>query len=341
MNDAVAIVIVNYRTPDLTLACIAALEHERAQIPGLRVVVVDGGSGDGSAEAMQTALQGRDWVQLIALDFNGGFGWANNQGMLRLLQQSDPPVYIHLLNPDTVPTPGAVIALRETLRSFPACAAVGSQLVDEHGTPLGSAFRFPSVAREFFRGAQMNRVGRMLGVSESILRPTTSTVVDWVTGASVMFRAEALRQVGLFDSGFFLYYEEVELMHRLTRAGWEIRFTPHSRVQHIGGAATGMAGAELHERSTIPEYMFASRQRFFALAWGKRAARRAARAWLAGNRLLRTVKSVGLMKLRPSADAERAGVVRQQSKLGVLDLSAGATRWGDPPGRLPAWHRVA
>ena len=341
MDDSVAIVIVNYRTPELTLTCVGALAAERDAIPNLRVVVVDSGSGDDSAEKLKDELSPYPWVELVACDFNGGFGWGNNQAILRLMQQPDPPAYIHLLNPDTRITPGAVATLRETLRQHPECAAVGSQLLDDDGNPIGSAFRFPSPAREFFRGAQMNRVGKALGLPDGILRPTSPTVVDWVTGASVMLRTEALRQVGLFDTGFFLYFEEVELMHRLTRAGWQIRSAPESRVHHVGGAATGMADAELHERSSIPGYMFASRRRFFTRVYGAKGAIRATRAWLAGNRLLRTVKSIGILKARPSADAERKGVLSHGISPTMFDQTPAVTLWNSPPGSLPAWHSAA
>ena len=339
MTDRVAVVVVNYRTPEMALACVTALAVERRAMPDLRVVVVDGGSGDGSAERLREGLAAHDWVELIACDFNGGFGWANNQGMLHLLQGVDPPDFIHLINPDAVIAPGAVAALRDELRAHPECAAAGSQLLNHDGSKAGSAFRFPSVAREFFRGAQMNRVGHALGLSEGIMRPDTSAPVDWVTGASVMLRAEALRQVGLFDTGFFLYFEEVELMHRLTRAGWQVRFVPGSRVAHIGGAATGMADAELHERTSIPDYMFASRRRFFTRAYGPAGARNASLAWLTGNRLLRTIRLFGGFRARPTANAERAGMLRHGIRASALDKTPAVARFDDPPGALPAWHQ--
>ena len=341
MNDSVAIVIVNYRTPEMTLASVRTLAIERVTMPDLRVVVVDGGSGDGSADALRAGLAAYDWVELLALDFNGGFGWANNQAMLRLLQGDDPPAFIHLLNPDAVIMPGAVVALRDTMTAHPRCAAVGSQLLGGDGSKAGCAFRFPSVAREFFRGCQMNRVGKAIGLPEGILRPDVPAEVDWVTGASVMLRAEALRAVGLFDTGFFLYFEEVELMHRLTRAGWTVRFAPDSRVLHIGGAATGMAGAELHERDVIPDYMFASRRRFFTQVYGATGARNATLAWLAGNRVLRTVKRLGILKDRPPAQAERTGMHRHGISASLIDNTPAVTNWNDPPGTLPAWHQAS
>ncbi len=338
MDGSVAVVIVNYRTAEMAIACVAALAPERANVPGLRVVVVDGGSGDGSGDILRAGLARYDWVKLLCCDFNGGFGWANNQGMLHLLQQRSPPAYIHLLNPDTIVAPGAVAALRADLLANPKSAAAGSQLVEPDGGETASAFRFPTIAREFFRGAQMNRVGHALGLSEGIMRPASARVVEWVTGASVMLRAEALRHVGLFDTGFFLYFEEVELMHRLTRAGWQIRFVPESRVMHVGGAATGMADAEMHERSSIPDYIFQSRRRFFSLTRGPAVARNASRAWRAGNDVLRTVQRLGFLRDRRTADAERAGMDRHG--LVADDVPRAITRWDDPPGARPAWHRL-
>jgi N-acetylglucosaminyl-diphospho-decaprenol L-rhamnosyltransferase len=339
MAGTVAVVIVNYRTPDMTLDCVKALAGERDALPDLRVIVVDGGSGDGSADKLRAGLAAFDWAELIACDFNGGFGWANNQGMLHLMQSATPPEFFHLLNPDTLVQPGAVVALRDDLLAHPTCAAAGSQLVEPDGSAVGSAHRFPSIAREFFRGGQMNRVGHALGMSEGVLRPAEASPVDWVTGASVMLRAEALRQVGLFDTGFFLYFEEVELMHRLTRSDWAVRFVPASRVMHIGGVATGMADAHMHERTSIPDYMFASRRRFFSRAYGAAGARKASQAWLIGNRVLRMLQMVGLRRTRPKADAERGGMIRYGVSASAFDQTPAITRWDDAPGTLPAWHK--
>jgi GT2 family glycosyltransferase len=56
--------------------------------------------------------------------------------------------------------------------------------------------------------------------------------VDWVTGAAVVLRREALEEVGLFDEGFFLYSEEVDLQFRLRQAGWEVHYLPTVTVVH-------------------------------------------------------------------------------------------------------------
>ena len=247
----VAVVIVNYRCPDLTIRCLAALRGEKELLPELRAIVVDGGSGDGSAASLSQAIESpeyREWVTFLPLPINGGFGWANNQAMLTLARGGEPPEYIHVLNPDTEVGAGAVAALASELDAHPRCAAAGSQLLTPSGEKAASAFRFPSPGRELVNAAHSEVLRRMLRIRSTVVQARESEVVDWVTGASVMLRAEALRQTGLFDDGFFLYYEEVELMHRLREAGWSVRHVPESRVVHLEGASTGVSAGPPNSR---------------------------------------------------------------------------------------------
>ena len=111
-----------------------------------------------------------------------------------------------------------------------------------------------------------------------------------------MFRSSALRQSGLFDEGFFLYHEELELMWRLRRAGWTIAFEPRSRVRHIGGVATGMGSqnsADLIEPRS-PAYWYRSRSRYFALTRGRPVAALAFMAWLLGYGVWFARRSLGM-----------------------------------------------
>src|SRR5438552_4190047 len=94
----VSVIIVNYRTPELTERCLASVRSERRQLPNLRAVVVDGGSADSSAERLATVVAGTDyadWVTFLPLLVNGGYGWANNQAILRLAGEDYPPEFIY------------------------------------------------------------------------------------------------------------------------------------------------------------------------------------------------------------------------------------------------------
>ena len=320
----VAVVIVNYRTPRLAIECLASLLAEKGRIAKLRAIVVDGGSGDDSAAQISTAASGsdyKDWVSVIPLTINGGFGWANNQAILRLAKEDPPPDYIHLLNPDAQVIEGATAVLVGEMLRHPECAAAGSLVLSPGGKSAASAFRFPSPGRELINAAGSEKLGRLLGIAPTVVASGSSGAVDWVSGASVMFRAEALRSSGLFDDGFFLYFEEVELMHRLTQLGWTIRHVPDSKVVHVEGASTGVGASA----AILPPYWFESRQRYFGLTGGRGLLAIANIARSVG-RATRKVKGMGLAR-----QIEPAAVKRSKR------LISSFAQWGDEPGKPPAW----
>ena len=91
---SLAIVIVNYRTADYVIRCVDSLIPERAAAGAFDVIVVDGCSGDGSAEKMASHFSGpsyRDWVSVLPLDRNGGFGWAKNSSICSIRIRSSSP----------------------------------------------------------------------------------------------------------------------------------------------------------------------------------------------------------------------------------------------------------
>jgi N-acetylglucosaminyl-diphospho-decaprenol L-rhamnosyltransferase len=330
----VAVVIVNYRTADLTKLCLAALYAEKETLPLLRVLVVDGASEDGSVEIISEVIARpdyREWASLLPLPVNGGFGWANNQGIMRLARDTTPPEFIHLLNPDTQVARGAVRTLITELQRHPRCGAVGSKLLSPDGSSSASAFRFPSAGRELLSEAQSKRLGRILGIAPTVIEAEESVEADWVSGASVMLRSDAIREAGLFDDGFFLYFEEVELMHRLRRRGWTVRHVPESRVTHIEGAITGLAAGGTAR--SLPPYWYQARRRYFGLTGGVGAVLAANVGWLAG-------RSISLAKRAfRSTRADRP--VAKVSKLGFWpsdrETRPSVPRWGDAPGTPPAW----
>lgn len=286
--NGLAVIIVNYRTPDLAIACIAAIEEARRTFPDLRVVAVDGGSGDGSAERIADAIATngwREWVTPLPLAVNGGFAFANNQAIAALARDGAMPEAIALINPDARVRPGALEAMAALLDREPGAGAVGALLVHEDGRPQSSAFQFPSIRGEFCRGARTAAIERLLRVPPTHVHADHAVEVPWVTGAAVMLRTAALRQTGLFDDGFFLYFEETDLMRRLRRAGWSIWHEPAAHVVHAGGAATQIRdpGTGLPRAKRMPRYWYESHRRYFALAGGGGAAIAAGLAFFAGH----------------------------------------------------------
>jgi hypothetical protein len=147
----------------------------------------------------------------------------------------------------------------------------------------------------------------------------------------------ALRDVGLFDTGFFLYFEEVELMHRMKQAGWSIRHVPKSRVMHIGGASTGVTDSPPEEEKAMPGYWYDSRRRFFTLTRGRDYAKRASLAWLAGARFGRLAGVLLPGKRIRATRAEEAGLRARGIHPLPRDSERAITHVGDRPGVSPRW----
>jgi len=339
----IAIVIVNYRTADLAIDCVRSLRDERAEFPDLHVMLIDGGSADGSAEQMAAALAGdSDWVSILPLPVNGGFAYANNQGLLALAEDGKLPRYVLLLNPDARVRRGALAKLVRLLDDKPRAGAVGARLEHEDGVEQGSAFPFPSIPREFSNTARTGFLSRLFGHENTIVSSDHACLAPWVTGAAVAIRTEALSEVGLFDDGFFLYFEETELMHRLARADWEIWHEPAARVVHLAGRATNIrdpaTGRLLPKR--LPRYWYDSHRRYFVRTAGKATAVLAGLAWLAG-RIVWQVRC--LLTRRPDDDPARSTrdfIAYSLWPRRVDGRRIPLARFGTPRGSVPAWMQV-
>lgn len=339
----VAAVIVNFRTPEMVLTCLESLGQERAAMPALKAIVVDNASGDDSINILSARLADpgfASWVQFVPLPLNGGFGWGNNEAILRLLTDASEPDAILLLNPDAMLEAGALVALAEDMQHRPDAGAIGSQLVNPDGSLSGSAFRFPTIGREFMRGLGLSGLGRVLGIKPVLVPLGERGPVDWATGASVLIRTRALRDAGLFDTGFFLYFEEVELMHRFRTHGWKCYHCPESRVVHVAGASTGVVDGQSAGRAAPPDYIFHSRHRYFALAHGRASAWLADLAWLTGTLLARLIGVFWSKRSFPDTNAERKALFRIGLGARPGDRSPAITRPGDAPGRRPFWMDV-
>ena len=333
------VIVVNYRTPDLALSCIEALDKTRQAMPRLHCILVDGGSGDRSPESIVRGLEvsGREtWVHFLPLECNGGFGWANNQAIQRLLQCDDPPKYVYLLNPDATIETDTVQNLIEAMEANPGAGAAGSALIDSFGRHQSSAFRFPTATSEFFRSANTPALENLFRRPPFMIDSSETSSVDWVSGASVMLRSDALCECGLFDEGFFLYFEEVELMHRLGRAGWYTLHVPSSVVRHIGGAATGVTDGASPTRR-LPPYWFVSRRRLFTLLYGRWGALASSTAWIAGLFFWRLRQAIGLGRASSHAPRELRDLLTTGLLSNRFDRSAAIARVDDPLDRHPAW----
>ena len=267
MTD-LSVSIVNTNSRELLLACLETLPRGNAEI-----VVLDNASEDGSAAAVRERFPD---VRVLAQQHRAGFG-ANHNTVIRATEGR----YVYVLNEDTTAGDWAFDRIVAYLDAHPRVAALGPRLVYPDGSLQDSAWRFPT---PLVSALGLLTVGKV-GVKQS--GGGQAHPVDWVMGAALVLRREALDEVGLFDEEFFLYSEEVDLQFRLRQAGWEVHYFPDATVVHH----ESQFSAEIPERR-INE-MWRSRHRYWhkhhsgagariaALATGGQYAVRAAAAPLA------------------------------------------------------------
>ena len=231
----VSVVVVSYRSRALLGEC---LESVRASLEasGLtgEVLVVDNGSPDGTAELVRERYP---WVRLVAEAENRGFAAAANRG-LRLARGR----VVVLLNPDTRVVGDALGRLVRFLERHPTVGVVGPRLRYPDGRTQPSRRRFPTLLTGFLESTlvqdywRSNRVLARYYVADR--SDEERQEVDWLVGACLAVRREALRSVGLLDERFFLYSEEVEWFWRLRRAGWRVVYLPDAEVVHLEGGSS-------------------------------------------------------------------------------------------------------
>jgi N-acetylglucosaminyl-diphospho-decaprenol L-rhamnosyltransferase len=279
------VVVLNYRTPELTVDCLQSLVEEVKTLPGTHVTVVDNASGDGSVEKISIAIKQEgwsDWATFMPLEKNGGYAFGNNSAIRAALDTSTPPAYVLLLNPDTIVRPGALKALVDFMDTHPKVGIAGSRLEDLDGTPQRSAFRFPSVFSELDGGLRLGIVSKLL--ARWMIAPPVSDVAcqtDWVAGASMIVRREVFETVGFMDEKYFLYFEEVDFCLAANRAGWPCWYVPESRVVHFVGQSSGVTDTKRQPKRR-PTYWFDSRRRFFVKNYGWWYAVMTEAAWASG-----------------------------------------------------------
>jgi N-acetylglucosaminyl-diphospho-decaprenol L-rhamnosyltransferase len=241
----VEIIIVSYRSRELTRACVRSLERHPATVGPMRVHVVDNASHDGTAEMLREEFPS---VRLHELDSNAGFSVANN---LVLRQLRSP--YALLLNPDTEATAGALDHMLRLMDDRTDVGMAGCRLVRPDGSFDHAAKRsFPTPASAL---AHFSGVGRRAGAGRRLAQYRAPDVdehgageVDAVNGAFMLVRSAALGDVGLLDERYWLYMEDLDWCYRFHRHGWKVWYDGSVSFVHVKG---GSAGAHRAPRQNV------------------------------------------------------------------------------------------
>jgi GT2 family glycosyltransferase len=250
----VSIILVSWNTRDLLLACLDSLA---AAIGSLHadVWVVDNGSTDGSATAVRERHPN---LRLIENAENLGFAAANNQAIA-----ASSGRYALLLNSDTVAEPRSIEQLVCFADKHPRAGIVGAQLLNPDRSFQASFADFPSLHSELLSATGIGP--RLFGRWYPNYGPRRSQAtrqVDWIQGACMLARREAIVRVGPMDDQYFMYNEEIDWCLRMRQAGWQAWYLPQARIVHYGGQSTRQA------RSAMVLALYRSKVRFFRKHYG-------------------------------------------------------------------------
>jgi GT2 family glycosyltransferase len=221
-SPLVFVVVLNWNRWVVTERCVAALAE--IEYEPKRVIVVDNGS-DGPPSAADALALGAD--EFLQTGANLGYAGGNNVGLRRAIAAGAQFVWI--LNNDTVAAPGSLAQLVAAATDNPSVGVLTTNVraVDgrlEHDVAFSGSGQ--DAPWDYFGD------GRPV-VCEGCSSGFHATTV--VRGPSLFFRIAALEEVGLFDEGYFHYYEEVDLVERLRRAGWTSGLACRAVVSHAKG----------------------------------------------------------------------------------------------------------
>ncbi|MGD1078796.1 MAG: glycosyltransferase family 2 protein [Candidatus Sulfotelmatobacter sp.] len=296
-----SIILLCWNDREVIADCLRSI-FANTQSTKFEVIVSDNGSTDGSVELIRSSYPS---VRVIENGRNLRFAKANNIGI-----QASQGEYILILNPDTIIHEGALDGMVQFADRHREAGAFGCRVVNSDGSYQVSARPFASLRAEWIAALYLRRMGRFHRWFTADSYPgwngTSERRVDWVSGCFILVRGALLKSIGGFDEQFFYYYEDMDLCHRIWKAGYSILFAPYATITHLGGQST---------KSRFPALSFVldsqvTRYLYYYKYLGKRGVRRARRVALASAFLRRLAYELKQLMRPTQLGRERLEVLR-------------------------------
>ena len=240
-----SIILVNYNTCQLTLACINSIREFSTNF-SYEIIVVDNASSDNSKEVLSKL----PYVKFIEFGKNAGFGAANNLGARNAVGK-----YLFLLNTDTILIENSIKILLDFYRNNEEklrIGTLGAVLLDEKQNIINSGGYFPTVDK--YLKAYFKKPVKEYKIVEN----REYQQIDYVTGADLMISKNIYDKIEGFDENFFLYYEETDLQKRIQYLGYTNYLLTTTRIIHFEGGSDLGENVSNFKRTVIHQ----SRNRF-------------------------------------------------------------------------------
>jgi GT2 family glycosyltransferase len=257
-----SICIVSWNTRALLKECLRAIAFHRPA-EEYEVIVVDNASPDASAQMVKEEFPE---VRLIENCENLFYAKANNQAFA--IAKGD---LLMLLNPDTEVKKDCLNLLSTYLRSNPQTGAIAPRLLFPDGLTQPSCRSFPTPRALLLEMLGLSRLlpgCRFCGEYRmSYFQHDSVSEVDQPMASALMLKREAIEQIGVFDEGFPMFFNDVDLCLRLKQADWKIIFHPEAQVVHHHGASTAQRKQQMIAQSHDSLARFYSKHYLGRVSW--------------------------------------------------------------------------
>lgn len=221
MNPSLAIIVLNWNLYETTKHCLESLLQ--IDYPNHKIVLVDNGSTDNSGIRLKKAFP---QIVLISNTVNLGFSGGNNVGIQYAIDHGFEAIM--LLNNDTIVTPNFVYPLINMLFSSSTVGAVQPKIMYNYDRTIiwnaGGVFH-KAISKPITLGEKQKDNGQF----------DVPLHTEWITGCCFLVKSEAIKNVGLLDERFFVYYEDLDWSFKITSLGMELIYVPDSLIYHEAG----------------------------------------------------------------------------------------------------------
>jgi GT2 family glycosyltransferase len=248
----VCIVLLNWNGWQDTLECVHSLR--RMEYQNWHAIIVDNGSTDDSVERLKDAFPD---VTILETHTNLGFAAGNNVGIRFALENGAD--YVFVLNNDTTVFPDTISAFVGFAEKHPAAALMGPSIDRRNPQREWPIRRELDLLTQLCTFTALRRLVTRIPLIRGIFYCTDGrpSVVQFIPGSALFFRASTFKESGFFDESTFLDFEELIMAEKVRRAGFSVYFVPQARIWHKGSASAAKLRAKRYiENAKSEEYFF-------------------------------------------------------------------------------------
>jgi GT2 family glycosyltransferase len=230
IETKLSIIVTNHKNAELLKLCLDSVKRASENL-SREIFVLDAEAEEETEEIMADSF---GEIKYVPFKENTGYSKLVNAGLAEAQGE-----YILILNGDMVIFPDALEKMLQYMQTHEEVGILAPQLLNFNGTIQESCFRFYKPETILYRRTFLGKTKRgkkdLERFSMKDFDFEESREVDWVLGAALMIRRDALNQVGPMDERFFMYFEDVDWCKRFWNKGWKVVYYPEAKMHHYHG----------------------------------------------------------------------------------------------------------